>query len=45
MIFNVVGLHFCWRSWTSEHIISCKCQQIENQNLTTSARNLIMGCG
>jgi len=51
-IFNVVGLFFCRRSWTSCSdtgiMDSIKYQQInqnQNQNLTSSARNLIMSHG
>jgi len=46
-IFNAVGIFFCWRSWTScSDTWHCGFHQISKyQNLTPSARNLIMGSG
>ncbi len=46
-IFNVVGLYFCWRSWTScldtWHHGFYQIPTDKNQQVTDSVRNLIMG--
>ncbi len=46
-IFNVVGLYFCWRSWTScldtWHHWFYQIPTDKNQKVRESVRNLIMG--
>ncbi len=46
-IFDVVGLYFCWRSWTScldtWHHALYQISTDKNQQVTDSVRNLIMG--
>ncbi len=47
-IFDVVGLYFCWRSWTScldtwHHGFYQIQTNKKNQQVTDSVRNLIMG--
>jgi len=46
-IFDVVGLYFCWRSWTScldtWHHALYQIPTDKNQQVTDSVRNLVMG--